>query len=86
MILMKALIDDSKHKAARRPRISPPLAEWADVRGVEKLFGIKETSLYQLIREGKVRSILIKKQGKARGKRLVSLDSIRQLLSSMEAK
>ena len=52
---------------------------------VEQLFGIKETALYELIRTRAVRSILMKKPGRARGKRLVSLASLREYLSKLEA-
>jgi hypothetical protein len=85
-MMSKALVNDSTHKAARRPRIASPLAEWAGVQTVEQLFGIKETALYELIRERAIRSILMKKPGRARGKRLVSLASVRDYLANLEAK
>ena len=81
----KTLFDEPKHKAARRPRIASPQAEWAGVRTVEQLFGIKETALYELIRRRAVKSILMKKPGRARGKRLVSLASLRDYISKLEA-
>jgi hypothetical protein len=83
---MTTLLDDSKHKGARRPRIASPLAEWSDIRGLERLFGIRETHAYELIRAGAFKSILIRKPNKRRGKRLVNLSSVREYLSKLEAK
>ena len=78
------ILEDTKHKSARRPRIASPLPEWGDVRTVERLFSIKETALYGLLRAGKIKSVLIRKPGRARGKRLISLYSLRQYLSKLE--
>jgi hypothetical protein len=83
-MMFKAPIDDSKHKGARRPRIAPNEPEWCDIRGLEKLFGIRETMAYQLIRARAFRSILMKRPGRARGKRLVSLASVREFLAGLE--
>jgi hypothetical protein len=49
-------------------------------------FGIKETHLYQLWGEGRIRAVLVKGRGRTRGKRLFDLRSIRQMLTALEAK
>jgi hypothetical protein len=84
--MQKTPIGESSHKYAKRPRIASPAPEWSDIRGLERLFGIKETAAYELIRARAFRSILMKKPGKARGKRLVSLASVREYLAGLEAK
>ena len=85
-LMPKTLIDDPKHKAAKRPRISSPSVEWCDVRTVQALFGIRESALYELLRAGAIKSILMRKPGRARGKRLISAPSLRKYLASLEAK
>jgi hypothetical protein len=69
----------------RRPRIESPTPEWGDSRDVQRIFGIKESHLYQLMKEGTVKSILVKGRGRTRGKRLINFDSIRQMLAELEA-
>jgi hypothetical protein len=69
----------------RRPRIESPIPEWGDSRDVQRIFGIKESHLYQLMKEGTVKSILVKGRGRTRGKRLINFSSIRRLLATLEA-
>ena len=45
-------------------------------------FGVGKTFLYQILAEGKVRTTLLKRQGKMRGKRMISLSDLRALLES----
>jgi hypothetical protein len=45
-------------------------------------FNLGKTFLYQILAEGKVRTVLLKREGKARGKRMVSLSDLRTLLES----
>jgi hypothetical protein len=65
----------------KRPRIETLQPEFGDCRDVQRIFGIKETHLYQLMREGLIKAVLVKGRGKTRGKRLFNFDSIRQLLT-----
>jgi hypothetical protein len=62
---MKTNFDVSQYK---RPRITPPQPEWGDVRDVQRQFGLKETHTYQLMREGRIKFVLIRGRGKSRGK------------------
>jgi len=66
-----------------RPRIAPPKPEWGDARDVQRQFGIKETHLYQLMREGRIKSVLVRGRGKSRGKRLINFASVRAMLASL---
>jgi hypothetical protein len=60
----------------------PPelLAEWGDIRDVRARFGFRETFLYWLWRNGKIRGVLIPRAKGKRGKRLFSYASIRSYL------
>jgi hypothetical protein len=69
----------------RRPRIESPTPEWGDSRDVQRIFGIKESHLYQLMKEGTVKSILVKGRGRTRGKRLINFHSIRRMLAELGA-
>jgi len=70
----------------KRPRIAPPEPEWGDVRDVQRQFGIRETHLYQLMKEGRIKSVLIKGRGRSRGKRLINFASVRRLLAEAQEK
>jgi hypothetical protein len=65
----------------KRPRIASPQPEYGDARDVQRTFGIKETHLYQLWKEGRVKGVLVKGRGRTRGKRLFDFRSIRKLLA-----
>jgi hypothetical protein len=64
--------------AARSPqRIDP---EFVDCKGLEAGWGIKRSLAYQLLNDGKIKSVSLRRRGQSRGKRLFSVDSIRQFL------
>ena len=48
-------------------------------------FNVGKTFLYQIIGEGKVRTMLLKREGRARGKRMIDLSSLRAFLESKAA-
>jgi hypothetical protein len=54
--------------------------EFLDAVGVQQRFGIKRSLLYELLSLGLVRSASLRRRGQSRGKRLFSVDSIRQFL------
>ena len=56
----------------------PP--EWVDHKGVRHYFGISRPHAYVLAREGKIRSISIRKPGAVKGRRLFDAASIRVFL------
>jgi hypothetical protein len=54
--------------------------EFLDARGVESRFSIRRSLLYDLHNGGHVQSVSLRRRGQSRGKRLFSVDSIRQFL------
>jgi hypothetical protein len=75
-------LSETKH---RRPRIDPAQPGYGDVRDAQRQFGLKESFLYGLIKEGVIEIVLIKGRGRTRGKRLINFDSIRRMLAELEA-
>jgi hypothetical protein len=92
--MAKSILRDSVQKSVSpnpppergRPRLAPYGPEWGGVGDTQRQFGIKETHLYQLMKEGRIKSVLVKGRGKTRGKRLVSFSSVRALLASLQTK
>ena len=58
--------------------------EFIRVKGVEKMFGIKAGTVYQLIRNGMIDSKLLRNRGTIRGIRLISVDSVRDYINSQQ--
>ena len=68
-----------KTSAAHRP-------EFVDCKGLEAGWGIKRSLAYQLLADGKIKGVSLRRRGQSRGKRLFSVDSIRAFLrEQMEA-
>lgn len=72
-----------EEEAFRRPSPMPSIEDlvrerWIRIpsRGREHNSGLSRSFLYQLINQGVVRSACIRKPGRVRGVRLVSLDSL----------
>jgi len=64
--------------APRPPqRIDP---EFIDCKGLEAGWGIKRSLAYQLLSDGKIKGVSLRRRGRSRGKRLFSVDSVRQFL------
>jgi Helix-turn-helix domain len=61
----------------------PTRPEWLRPKDVTKFFGIGRTKIYELISDGKVKSVSLRKRGQKRGCRLVSYDSLSTYLESM---
>jgi Helix-turn-helix domain len=56
--------------------------EFLDVDQVRIYFGIKQSLLYRLLAENKIRAVSIRQRGKTRGRRLFDVASIRAFLNS----
>ena len=54
--------------------------EFLDARGVEGRFSIRRSLLYELHNGGHIKSVSLRRRGQSRGKRLFSVDSIREFL------
>ncbi len=72
-----------------RPRPERVLAqapEYGDCRDARRVFGLRETFVYQLFRDRKITGVLVPGTGKKRGKRLFNFDSIRRYLAECASK
>jgi len=58
----------------------PEFGRWRDV---ERHFGIKRGTLYNLMAEGKVKSVLLRHKGNVHGCRLIHLGSVSQYINSL---
>jgi hypothetical protein len=58
--------------------------EFCDFRGLDRLFGIKRSLGYQLLAEGLIESVSLRRRGQIRGKRLFKVDSVRAFLRSQQ--
>ena len=59
--------------------------EWAREKQITSQFGLTHMILYTLRREGKIRSLSLRGQGKSYGARLYHVGSIREYLANQEA-
>jgi hypothetical protein len=63
--------------AARASNVDP---EFVDVRGLEHGWGIKRSLAHQLLADGAIRGVSLRRRGQSRGKRLFDVDSVRKFL------
>jgi hypothetical protein len=54
--------------------------EFVDCKGLEAGWGIKRSLAYQLLADGKIRGVSLRRRNQIRGKRLFSVDSVRAFL------
>ena len=61
--------------------------EWIRLptKGHCPFFGLSRGHYYQLINDGKIKSVSIRKPGSATGVRLVNFDSVKTFIESLEA-
>jgi len=70
--------------ATRPPQHIDP--EFVDCKGLEAGWGIKRSLAYQLLADGKIRGVSLRRRNQVRGKRLFVVDSVREFLrEQMEA-
>jgi hypothetical protein len=60
--------------------------EWAREKQITAQFGLTHMILYTLRREGKIRTLSLRGEGKQYGARLYNVASIREYLAEQEAK
>ena len=58
--------------------------EWARPADVTKMFGIKRSSLWELMRTGAIKSVSLRKKYQIRGTRLINVQSVRDFISAQE--
>jgi hypothetical protein len=61
-------------------RASRPDCEFVDFRGLEAGWSIKRSLAYQLLADGAIKGVSLRRRGQLRGKRLFSVDSVRAYL------
>jgi hypothetical protein len=61
---------------------SPIDPEFVDVAGLRRGFGIKRSLAYQLLADGLIKGVSLRRRNAVRGKRLFSVDSVRAYLNS----
>jgi hypothetical protein len=59
--------------------------EYADEKAITRQFGLGHTSLFNLRKAGKIRSVSTRSEGMSRGKRLFHVQSVRDYLLAQEA-
>ncbi|MES2659974.1 MAG: hypothetical protein V4689_15240 [Verrucomicrobiota bacterium] len=60
-------------------------AEWAREKQITAQFGLTHTILYNLRKEGKIRTLSLRGEGKQYGARLFNVASVREYLADQEA-
>ena len=65
------------------PNNGTALPEFGRWRDVERLFGIKRGTLYNLMAEGKVKSVILRHKGNVHGCRLIHLASVSQYINNL---
>ena len=63
-----------------QPAVLPEFGRWQDV---QRRFGIKRGTLYNLIAEGKVKSVVLRRKGNIHGCRIIHLASVSAYLNSL---
>jgi len=56
--------------------------EWLRIPDAVRFCGLSRSSLYELIREAKLRSVCLRKRNRARGVRLISADSLSSFIEA----
>lgn len=77
---MRTMTTEPVNVANPGTHVLPEFGRWQDV---QRLFGIKRGTLYNLMAEGKVKSVSMRRKGNIHGCRLFYLQSVRDYLHSL---
>jgi hypothetical protein len=55
--------------------------EFVDLHGLELRYGIRRSSAYNLIADGSIKSICLRRRGQIKGRRLIEVASVRNFLA-----
>jgi hypothetical protein len=80
---MKTAMTTDPINVSPNPSTSPVRGEWGRWRDLERLFGIKRGTAYNLMAEGKIKGVVLRRKGNLHGCRLFHLESVRQYLNSL---
>jgi len=58
------------------------MPEFGRVADVARIFGIKRGTAYNLLKDGKIKGVLLRVRGKKSGLRLISMESVREFICS----
>jgi hypothetical protein len=75
-----AIADEQQSGAAQPGELKP---EWLRPKDMPRFFGLGRTQTYQLISEGKIKSVSLRKRGQKHGTRLISYQSVVSFLESL---
>lgn len=75
--------DQSNDGAAHAGPLKPGRPEWLRPNKVPHYFGIGRSRVYELIAEGKIKSVSLRRRGQKHGTRLISYDSVSAYLESL---
>ena len=69
--------------AAQSQATKPDRPEWLRPKQVPHYFGVGRSKLYELIAEGKIKSVSMRTRGAKHGTRLISYDSLSAYLEDL---
>src|SRR5437016_5517220 len=58
--------------------------EFTDLAGLKSGWSINRTLAYELLKEGRIRSVVLRRDGLVRGKRLIEVQSVREFLATCD--
>ena len=62
-----------------------PQAEWGRFDDIERVFGLRRSTTYNLLRQGVIRSAAVRRKGARNGVRLIDLQSVRDFLKAQSS-
>ena len=74
------LFSDHTEEPIRAGQCAQLLPEFGTIEDTCRIFGLGRTKLYSYIKRGIVQSVCLREPGKATGKRLIHLQSVRSFL------
>lgn len=75
-IMKKRNRKDTTTKQVEPGNFGGAMPEWGRVADVQRLFGLKRGSCYNLLNDGKIKGVLLRVRGKKSGVRLISMKSV----------
>ncbi len=81
------LVTEVKSNTAKEAEVRPALPIYTRLPSqgkVEPITGLRRTTLWKLVHEGKVRSVCLRKKGASKGTRLIVVASLLSYLESLE--
>ncbi|MDA7493276.1 helix-turn-helix domain-containing protein [Akkermansiaceae bacterium] len=79
---MHNLISACGNNASDKSDTSTGSPQWLRVEQVQALYGLSRSKVFELIREGQVTAASLSSPGKSRGVRLISRESLDELISA----